>query len=106
MAQTALGGKPCQTIGELPTENSIAPDFQLTDTRLQTVELQNFKDQVLVISIVPSLDTPTCARSTHTLNDMAARYPDVRFTVVSADLPFAMQRFCGKTIWKVLKACR
>ena len=47
------------------------------------------------MSIVPSLDTPTCALSTKKFNDAAANHPDAAFLMISADLPFAMSRFCS-----------
>ena len=44
---------------------------------------------------VPSLDTPVCALSTKKFNDHAKQHQDTVILIVSADLPFAMGRFCG-----------
>jgi thiol peroxidase len=43
---------------------------------------------------VPSLDTPTCALSTKKFNEQATTLPNTVVLIISADLPFAMKRFC------------
>ena len=40
-------------------------------------------------------DTPVCALSTKKFNDHAKTHKDTVMLIVSADLPFAMGRFCG-----------
>ena len=44
---------------------------------------------------MPSLDTGVCATSTKKFNDAMAGKTDAVALVISADLPFAMGRFCG-----------
>ena len=46
------------------------------------------------MNIVPSLDTPTCATSTRKFNEAASQLENAVVLVISADLPFAMARFC------------
>jgi len=48
-----------------------------------------------VLNIVPSLDTPVCAASTRKFNEAAGSLPNTVVLVISADLPFAQNRFCG-----------
>lgn len=73
-----------------------APGFTLTDTQLQSVTLERFKDQVVILSCVPSLDTPTCSLETRRFNQEAASLaPDVSVVTVSKDLPFAQARWCA-----------
>jgi thiol peroxidase len=48
-----------------------------------------------VLNIVPSLDTPTCQQSTRVFNQRASSANNAVVLVISADLPFAMSRFCG-----------
>ena len=45
---------------------------------------------------MPSLDTPVCALSTEKFNEAAKTKPDLAVLIISADLPFAMGRFCGE----------
>ena len=63
MAQITLQGNPINTNGELPAVGSTAPDFKLVDGELNDVGLADFAGKKKLISIVPSLDTPTCATS-------------------------------------------
>ena len=76
-----------------------APDFKLqqrTETGLEDVTLAKYAGKTLVLSVVPSLDTPVCAIQTKTFNEKAAQLPDdVAILTVSTDLPFAQARFCG-----------
>ncbi|CCD40818.1 Thiol peroxidase, Tpx-type [Candidatus Paraburkholderia kirkii UZHbot1] len=58
------------------------------------MKLANFAGKRKVLNIVPSLDTPTCATSTRKFNEAASKLNNTVVVVVSADLPFAMKRFC------------
>ena len=94
MAQVTLHGSPANTNGDLPAVGSTAPDFKLVDAALNDVSLADFAGKKKLISIVPSLDTPTCATSTKVFNQRLGSRSDVVVLVVSADLPFAQGRFC------------
>ena len=61
---------------------------------LKDVTLADFKGKKKLLNIVPSLDTPVCATSTKKFNEHAAGRNDVVMLMISADLPFAQQRFC------------
>ena len=92
MAQITLQGNPINTNGDLPAVGSQAPAFKLTDGELNDKSLADYKGKKKLLNIVPSLDTPVCATSTKRFND-AARDDSVML-IISADLPFAMGRFC------------
>lgn len=94
MATVTRRGSVCHTNGELPATGAPAPDFELTKGNLSDVSLADFTGKKKLISIVPSLDTPTCARSTQKFNEHAKSHPDTVLLIVSADLPFAQGRFC------------
>lgn len=87
-------GTPCNTIGELPAVGTRAPNFRLVNENLKNWTLKNFAGKKKILYIVPSLDTPTCALSTKIFNDRIAKVDGV-VIIVSADLPFAMKRFCS-----------
>lgn len=95
MAEVKLMGKPVHTNGDLPKVGSKAPDFVLVDATLRERTLHDFKGKKKVLSIVPSLDTPTCSISAKKFNESASQYPNAVILVISADLPFAQKRFCG-----------
>jgi thiol peroxidase len=95
MAQTALQGNPVKLAGELPAVGSTAPDFTLVDKDLGDKSLADFAGKKKLLNIVPSLDTPVCATSAKHFNTSMAGRADAVALVISADLPFAMGRFCG-----------
>ena len=95
MATTALQGNPGTRNGDLPAIGSKAPDFVLVDKDLGDKRLADFAGKTKLLNIVPSLDTPVCATSTKTFNQAMAGKSDAVALVISADLPFAMGRFCG-----------
>lgn len=95
MATITLKGNEIHTNGELPGKGQPAPDFVLVDGGLNNVTLATYAGKKKLLNIVPSLDTPTCALSTKKFNDEAKKRTDTVFLMISADLPFAMSRFCG-----------
>ncbi len=96
MASISLRGQPIETCGSLPQIGESIPDFLLVDAKLCDRTLADYAGKKKIISIVPSLDTPVCAKSARRFNDFATDRDDFVMLVVSADLPFAQGRFCGK----------
>ncbi|MFT4993275.1 MAG: thiol peroxidase [Paraglaciecola sp.] len=95
MATVTLQGNPFETAGILPATGSAAPDFILVKTDLSEAKLADYKGSRLILNIFPSVDTGTCATSVRTFNQQAADLDNTKVLCVSADLPFALARFCG-----------
>jgi len=95
MATVTLQGTEVHTSGDLPAVGEQAPDFVLVDGELANKKLSDFVGKKLVMNIVPSLDTPTCATSTKKFNERASEHKGTVVLIISADLPFAQGRFCG-----------
>ena len=95
MATITLKGSPIHTNGELPKVGEQAPDFTLVNGELGDVSLASYQGKKKLLNIFPSMDTPVCATSTKKFNEMAAGRDDSVFLMISADLPFAMARFCS-----------
>ncbi len=95
MAHVTLHGSPIDVAGKLPQVGAKAPAFKLTNKDLADVGLDAFAGKRKVLNIVPSLDTPTCAKSTRHFNADAANMHNTVVLVISADLPFAASRFCS-----------
>ncbi len=87
-----LLGNPLQVGEKLPSVN-------LVDTHLKSVNLSTLHGEVLLVSIVPSLDTQVCERQTHLLGK-AQLSPGIRKVTISRDLPFAQGRFADDTGFK------
>jgi thiol peroxidase len=94
MANVTLGGNPISVNGNFPKKGDSAPDFLLTGNDLKDVSLKDYAGKRKVLNIVPSLDTPVCQTSTRTFNQKASGLNNTVVLVISADLPFAAQRFC------------
>jgi thioredoxin-dependent peroxiredoxin len=88
-------GATVSLAGELPAVGSTAPDFRLVGVDLKDVSLGDFRGKTKVLNIVPSLDTSVCATSTRTFNQRAGALVNTAVLVISADLPWAMKRFCS-----------
>ena len=70
------------------------PSAMLSTTELKPRNLADGSGKVRVISVVPSLDTPTCDAQTHELSEKNGGLDkDVELITVSMDLPFAQSRF-------------
>lgn len=90
-----LAGEPITLFGTFPKVGETAPAFTLVGKDLNDVTLKDFEGKRKILNIVPSLDTPTCAKSTRKFNETADKLENTVVLVISADLPFAMSRFCG-----------
>jgi len=71
------------------------PDTKLIDSEtMATINLNDFKGNVLFLSIVPSIDTKVCEIQTHYLGEEGDKLPEnVKRITVSRDTPFAQSRF-------------
>lgn len=94
MTRITLQGDQIETIGQLPAINSQAPEFTLTRQDLSDSSLSDFSGQTVVLNIFVSLDTSICAASVRRFNAEASDLDNTVVLCISADLPFAHQRFC------------
>ncbi len=95
MAQVTFQGNAVQTVGDLPKEGTVAPDFILTKTDLNDVGLVDFKGKRVVLNIFPSIDTSVCATTVRRFNAEINSIDNAVCLCASLDLPFAHARFCG-----------
>lgn len=91
-----VGPNEHQVIGDMLTVGSAAPDFTLIAIDQSPRTLDSYAGKVKIFSVVPSVDTGVCSAQTHRFNDEAAKLgEDIVVLTVSADLPFALKRYCG-----------
>lgn len=95
MSQVTLKGNPVNLAGSMPEIGGRAPEVRLTTTDLRDVGLNEWSGKRKLLSIFPSIDTGVCAMSTKKFNDVARDHDEVVMLMISGDLPFAHQRFCG-----------
>ncbi len=94
MANTALGGDPAHTVGELPRVGDKVPDFTLVDADLKEFRLSDLPGRK-VLSIFPSIGTGVCQAGLRRFNEIAAGLEDTTVLNISMDLPFAVKEFCA-----------
>ena len=92
---TTMKGNPLTLLGNEVKVGDNAPDSILVANDLSEVKLSSFKGKKVIISVVPSLDTPICDLQTKRFNQEASKLADVVVLTVSKDLPFAQKRWCG-----------
>ena len=95
MASITLKGSPVETVGQLPAVGTKAPDFTLVKGDLSETNLGEYTGNNVVLNIFPSVDTSVCATSVRRFNSDSAKHPNTTVLCISADLPFAQERFCG-----------
>lgn len=96
MGQVIFKSNPVSVAGSMPEIGNRAPELRLTNTELRDVSLNEWSGKRKLLSIFPSIDTGVCALSTKKFNDHARAHEDVVMLMISGDLPFAHQRFCGQ----------
>jgi thiol peroxidase len=91
-------GRELTALGEELRVGEEAPDAVLAGKGFvpDPVRLSDYRGKVLILSCVPSLDTPTCDRETrHWEQERQALGGDIEMLTVSMDLGFAQARWCG-----------
>lgn len=95
---TTMKGNPLTLLGPDVSVGQKAPDATVVANDLSEVKISSFIGKKLIISAVPSLDTPVCDLQTKRFNTEAAKLGDsVKILTISMDLPFAQKRWCGAT---------
>lgn len=93
---TTFKGNPLTLLGTEIKVGDAAPDVIALGNDLSPAKLASYLGKVVVVSTVPSLDTPVCDTETRRFNKEAAALGDsVAILTVSMDLPFAQGRWCG-----------
>ena len=91
-----MRGNPLTLTGNPVVVGKKAPDFALLDNDLAPKTLADYAGKVVIVSSVPSLDTPVCDMETRRFNADASKLgADVVVLTVSMDLPFAQKRWCA-----------
>mgnify|MGYP001398534133 CR=1 FL=1 len=93
---TTMKGNPLTLLGPDVSVGQEAPDATVVANDLSEVKISSFIGKKLIISAVPSLDTPVCDLQTTRFNTEAGKLGDsVKILTISMDLPFAQKRWCG-----------
>ncbi len=89
------GDKYITLLGKQIQVGEQAPNFKVVDKNFSAVNLSDFANKTLLISVVPSLDTGVCSLQTKRFNQEVQKLPkNITMITISNDLPFAQKRFC------------
>ncbi len=93
----SLGDVPLTLFGDHIKVGKALPKVELPNLSLAMTALDSFRGKVTILSIVPSLDTPTCEKQTHILSEENHGLDKkANLITISRDLPFAQKRFSKK----------
>lgn len=94
-------GDPLTIVGKTLDVGDSLPDATVRDGKLDQIKLAQLKGKVIVLSVVPSIDTRVCEAQTHKVSDLIAQMPPgVEVFTISRDLPFAQTRFAEEAMAK------
>lgn len=89
-----MKGSPLPLRGQALQVGEPLPSAMVTGGNLGPVDIATGNGKVRIISVVPSVDTPTCEAQTHELSEKDRKLAEqVEMVTISMDLPFAQQRF-------------
>ena len=101
MRQVTLNGTPYEVSGQELQVGAQVPDFEyqvVTPEGPKAKRLSDYAGQTVLFSVTPSIDTGVCATQAMSFDDQAASLPEgVKVVNVSADLPFAQDRFAKES---------
>lgn len=91
-----FGGKEITLLGTPIKVGEMAPEFTAIKRDLSEYNSKEDLGKILIISVVPSIDTGVCSLQTKRFNEEAVRLgDDVKILTISVDLPFAQSRYCS-----------
>lgn len=91
-----MKGNPVEISGTALKVGDALPLFTLTGVDLQDLKAESLKGKPLVVSVIPSIDTPVCETQTRKFNEAMSKLADkLTLLTVSRDLPFAFKRWCA-----------
>jgi thiol peroxidase len=101
----SFAGNPITLLGCETKVGDKAQDFIAVNTDLSPFHFyEDTSGHVRVISVAPSLDTSVCDIQTRWFNEWAAKVSGLNVLALSADLPFALKRYCGAKDIQNIKA--
>ncbi|WP_192988368.1 thiol peroxidase [Carnobacterium mobile] len=88
-------GTPLKVEGTQPAVGEQSPDFSLKNLEDETIELSQFKGKVVLISVVPDIDTRVCAIQTKAFNADANDIEGVQLITVSTNTKEQQEKWCA-----------
>ncbi|MCI6609983.1 MAG: thiol peroxidase [Ezakiella sp.] len=87
--------EPVTLLGKGVNVGDKAEDFKAIKKDMSEFDLSELKGKNILISVVPSIDTPVCEEQTKIFNKEASELKNIHLITISCDLPFAQANFCA-----------
>lgn len=94
MTEVTLNGARVKLSPNCPQIGEKTSEVVLVAKDLSAFKVGGANDKIQLLITVPSLDTPVCASETRKFNQTMASKENLKISIISMDLPFAMNRFC------------
>lgn len=75
--EVTLKGKVLEVEGVQPTVGQLAPDFEVVNVEGEKISLEDFKGDVVLLSVFPDINTSVCDLQTRRFFKDAAKYDGV-----------------------------
>ena len=96
------GGQPLTVVGKTLDVGDTMPDAVIYDAKLQPIQLSSLRGKLVVLSVVPSIDTKVCEVQSHRVSDALDLFPKgTEVYTISRDLPFAQSRFAQEAVMRI-----
>ena len=96
------GNAPLTLVGKTLDVGDMMPDAVIYDDKLQPIQLSSLRGKLVVLSVVPSIDTKVCEVQSHRVSDALDLFPKgTEVYTVSRDLPFAQSRFAQEAVMRI-----
>ncbi|MBM6613534.1 thiol peroxidase [Desemzia sp. RIT804] len=93
--QITRKGTPYQLEGIQTTVGDKAPDFSVKNLEGGMVQLQDFAGKVILISVIPDIDTRVCAQQTRAFNEKASNIDGVQLVTISNNTQEQQSNWCA-----------
>ena len=99
------GAAPLTLVGKTLDVGDPMPDVTLSGFKLEPIQLSSLRGKLVVLSVVPSIDTKVCEAQSHHVSDALDLLPKgAEVYTVSRDLPFAQSRFYDEAVMRIKMA--
>lgn len=93
--QITRKGTPYQLEGTQTKVGDKAPDFSVKNLADQAVKLSDFAGEVVLISVIPDIDTRVCAQQTRAFNEKASTIEGVKLVTISNNTKEQQSNWCA-----------
>ena len=93
--QITRKGTPYQVAGKQTKAGDKAPDFSVKNLTGEMIHLSDLTGKVVLISVIPDIDTRVCAQQTRAFNEKASNIEGVQLVTISNNTKEQQTNWCA-----------